>query len=121
MKKGMPKPCLCSQCRAWRECPCQRPRAGGRWTMMSKSAFTVLFRGVLATLGLVTAVRAQQPGLPPPPEPLYKTGPASKDGIGKFYYGREIAAFMTHEGAAWLERPEREAEEKPELLLKALQ
>jgi SAM-dependent methyltransferase len=41
-------------------------------------------------------------------------------GIGKFYMGREIAHVMGHEGADWLERPEREEEEKPELLLKAL-
>ena len=42
------------------------------------------------------------------------------DGIGKFYHGREIAQVMGHQGADWLERPEREAEEKPELLMKAL-
>jgi SAM-dependent methyltransferase len=55
------------------------------------------------------------------PTPLYTTGKASPDGLGKFYYGREIAHFMTHEGAAWLERPEREKEERPDLLVKALQ
>lgn len=42
------------------------------------------------------------------------------DGIGKFYYGREIAQVMGHQGADWLERPEREAEEKPALLMQAL-
>jgi ubiquinone/menaquinone biosynthesis C-methylase UbiE len=35
----------------------------------------------------------------------------SLDGIGKSYMGREIAAVMGHQGAPWLERPEREAEE----------
>jgi len=34
-----------------------------------------------------------------------------RDGIGKFYLGREIARVMGHEGADWLERPEREREE----------
>lgn len=43
------------------------------------------------------------------------------DGIGKFYQGREIAHVMGHEGADWLERPERMAEERPDLLLTALQ
>ena len=43
------------------------------------------------------------------------------DGIGKFYQGREIAQVMGHEGADWLERPERLAEERPDLLLKAIQ
>jgi ubiquinone/menaquinone biosynthesis C-methylase UbiE len=33
------------------------------------------------------------------------------DGIGKFYMGREIAHVMGHQGADWLERPEREEEE----------
>jgi ubiquinone/menaquinone biosynthesis C-methylase UbiE len=42
------------------------------------------------------------------------------DGIGKFYMGREIAQVMGHLGASWLERPEREKEENPAKLLKAL-
>jgi ubiquinone/menaquinone biosynthesis C-methylase UbiE len=33
------------------------------------------------------------------------------DGTGKFYMGREIAQVMGHQGADWLERPERDAEE----------
>jgi ubiquinone/menaquinone biosynthesis C-methylase UbiE len=41
-------------------------------------------------------------------------------GIGKFYQGREIAHVMGHQGAGWLERPEREKEEQPKKLLKAL-
>ena len=42
------------------------------------------------------------------------------DGIGKFFLGREIAQVMGHQGADWLERPEREAEEKPNLLVDQL-
>lgn len=42
------------------------------------------------------------------------------DGIGKFYEGREIAQVMGHEGADWLERPERDAEEQPDLLMRRL-
>ena len=37
----------------------------------------------------------------------YVAGPASADGIGKRYMGREIAAVMGWQGAAWLERGER--------------
>ena len=48
---------------------------------------------------------------------VYEYGAASRDGIGKFYMGREIAHFMSHLGADWLERPEREAEEKTQTLL----
>lgn len=36
------------------------------------------------------------------------------DGIGKFYLGREIAHVMGYQGAAWLERPERIEEERPD-------
>src|SRR5712664_143707 len=36
----------------------------------------------------------------------------SGDGIGKFYLGREIAQVMGHQAADWLERQERDAEEK---------
>src|SRR6185436_1134239 len=42
------------------------------------------------------------------------------NGIGKFYMGREIAHVMGHQAADWLERPEREQEERPELLMAAL-
>jgi len=42
------------------------------------------------------------------------------DGIGKFFLGREIAHVMGHQAADWLERPEREKEERPDLLLPAL-
>src|SRR5437867_325884 len=42
------------------------------------------------------------------------------NGIGKFHQGREIAHVMGHQAADWLERPEREAEEKPDLLLETL-
>jgi precorrin-6B methylase 2 len=55
-----------------------------------------------------------------PPEARYETRKASRDGIGKFYFGREIAHVMGHEGADWLERPQREAEERPDVLVDAL-
>jgi len=42
------------------------------------------------------------------------------DGIGKFYAGREIAQVMGHQAADWLERPERQPEERPDLLLHSL-
>lgn len=42
------------------------------------------------------------------------------NGIGKFYMGREIARVMGHQAADWLERPERDEEERPDLVLRAL-
>lgn len=53
-------------------------------------------------------------------EAEYRSGPASRDGIGKFYMGREISRVMGHRGAGWLERPEREREERTDLLIEAL-
>src|SRR5258707_3283576 len=46
---------------------------------------------------------------------------ASPDGIGKVYLGREIAQVMSFHGAPWLERAERADEERPDLLIAALE
>ena len=51
---------------------------------------------------------------------LYEEIRPSRDGIGKVYMGREISHVMGHLGAAWLERPEREREERTDLLIKRL-
>ena len=44
----------------------------------------------------------------------------SADGIGKSYLGREISGVMGWQGAAWLERDERQQEERADLLLREL-
>jgi len=66
-----------------------------------------------------TAPLAQADG--DPPAPRYTVAPGSPDGIGKRYEGREIAGVMGWQGAAWLEREEREREERTDILLAALQ
>lgn len=48
----------------------------------------------------------------------YKT--PSSDGIGKVYYGREIANVMGYQGANWLARPSRSTEERPDMAVDAL-
>ena len=55
-----------------------------------------------------------------PASTIYKQGTPSRDGIGKFYMGREISHVMGHQGAEWLERPEREHEEMPNALVELL-
>ncbi len=50
----------------------------------------------------------------------YRSAAPSPDGIGKSYMGREIAGVMGWQAAGWLERPEREREERPDLLLAEL-
>ena len=44
----------------------------------------------------------------------------SQDGIGRVYLGREIAKTMGHEGAAWLDRPSRGLQERPQAALERL-
>lgn len=51
----------------------------------------------------------------------YETRRASRDGIGKIYMGREISHVMGHLGAGWLERPERERDERTDLLIDNLE
>jgi protein-L-isoaspartate O-methyltransferase len=56
-----------------------------------------------------------------PAESRYETrARPSRDGIGKMYFGREIAQVMGHQGVGWLERPEREEEERTDVLIEAL-
>ena len=50
----------------------------------------------------------------------YEQRTPSRDGIGKIYMGREISRVMGHQGAEWLERPEREREEMPNRLVEML-
>ena len=55
------------------------------------------------------------------PTERYVRVPAGADGIGKRYMGRDIAAVMGWQGAAWLEREDREREERTDLLVAVLQ
>ena len=73
----------------------------------------------LLLLGATSSVFAQDGGPTSRYQPL-PAGTANPDGIGKRYMGREIAGVMGWQGAAWLEREEREKEERTDLLLKAL-
>jgi ubiquinone/menaquinone biosynthesis C-methylase UbiE len=65
------------------------------------------------------ALRASDPSQQTPP-PAYEYRPGSFDGTGKWFLDREIAHFMSHQGAPWLEREERETEEAPNRLVSAL-
>jgi precorrin-6B methylase 2 len=77
-----------------------------------------------ALLSLAAALPAATPAETPAPAALaaarYEAGPRTRDGIGKYYFGREISQVMGHLGAGWLERSEREEEERTDLLLEAL-
>lgn len=71
---------------------------------------------ILASLVLPGSLLA---AAPPTPRYTYHRD-HDPDGIGKFYMGREIAWVMSHEGATWLDRPEREKEERSDKLLRSL-
>ena len=76
-------------------------------------------RSLLLTIFLTATLLAGE--APKPAEPLYETRTAhDPNGIGKFFQGREIAHVMGHQAAGWLERPEREGEERTDLLVEAL-
>jgi precorrin-6B methylase 2 len=77
---------------------------------------------VLGTLSLCTVAQTHADSDEPAANPTrrYTSVPAGVDGIGKRYMGRDIAGVMGWQGAAWLEREEREREERTDLLLDAL-
>jgi len=83
--------------------------------MVSVNRALQIFLVAIAAIVLQGATQAQAARytmLPP--------GTANPDGIGKRYMGREISGVMGWQGAAWLEREEREKEERTDILMKAL-
>ncbi len=76
--------------------------------MSRKLLFVLLFIHAIGFAGAAAA-------------PTYSRITPSADGIGKVYLGREIAQVMTYHGAEWLERAERVKEERPDLVLRALE
>jgi ubiquinone/menaquinone biosynthesis C-methylase UbiE len=70
-------------------------------------------------LSLSIGAMAQEP-VTSLPEDRYEYGRANREGIGKIYMGREISHVMGHRGAGWLERSEREREERTDQLIENL-
>ncbi len=71
-------------------------------------------------VGTDRLVDSRQPAPLAIPDTGYADGPASRGGTGRFYMGREIARIMGHEGAAWLERPDRAETEMPDAVVDSL-
>tara|TARA_R110002072_G_scaffold303069_2_gene492764 strand:+ start:121684 stop:122442 length:759 start_codon:yes stop_codon:yes gene_type:complete len=87
------------------------------------SAFRFAAAGLAVVLMLASETTAQNE------KPATKTDDEGRyswrenhdpNGIGKFYMGREIAHVMGFAGARWLERTEREDEERLTLLVRSL-
>jgi ubiquinone/menaquinone biosynthesis C-methylase UbiE len=78
------------------------------------------WRAALALCALTACLRAAEPAPAPPASRYEFRQPHSRDGIGKFYLGREIALVMGHQAADWLERANRDEEEHTEKLVTLL-
>ncbi|MEM1437920.1 MAG: class I SAM-dependent methyltransferase [Pseudomonadota bacterium] len=79
----------------------------------------------VAGLALVAACGAGASDPDPDPEAAtenlrYTYERATRDGIGKFYMGREVSQVMGHLAAGWLERRGRLAEERTDLVIQNL-
>jgi len=82
-------------------------------------AFRSLALVLSVLVSMTVAVPVPADGAPPGIG-VYQQTPPSRDGIGKRYMGREISHVMGHQGARWLERPERERQERTDLLISEL-
>ncbi len=67
---------------------------------------------------VLTTCEAQKKSSPKAVEEAYTFSTPSRDGIGKYYLGRERSHVMGHLGSDWLERKEREQEEQVSQALK---
>jgi ubiquinone/menaquinone biosynthesis C-methylase UbiE len=75
---------------------------------------------VLFCLAHCSTVAAQPTAFYEFTQPDYIYAKPSRDGIGKCYLGREISHVMGHQGASWLERDNRDREERTDLLVSEL-
>src|SRR5689334_13094818 len=90
-------------------------RLCGGWGRASVAG-RVLCAVAIASAPFATPAQSAAPPATRPssgPADVYTTTKPSADGIGRVYMGREIAQVMGHLAADWLERPEREREERP--------
>jgi SAM-dependent methyltransferase len=71
---------------------------------MARSVSAAVLGALLVCMATLVLADAGKPG------ERYTRVPAGADGIGKRYMGRDIAGVMGWQGAAWLEREERERE-----------
>ncbi len=82
---------------------------------------SLVFAHVCASAPFDGAPSATQSSQQPARQQIYETRAIhDPDGTGKFYMGREIAHVMGHQGADWLERPERAQTETPDQVVKQM-
>ena len=92
-----------------------------RWVQWQRGARS----GVAIALALAgcfgVQARTDEESREEPASPYEYRAQHSRDGIGKFYLGREIARVTPPEGADWMERPARAREQRPDLLVRHLE
>jgi ubiquinone/menaquinone biosynthesis C-methylase UbiE len=94
--------------------------ATGLIAVQRRLVLFLLLLGIAGCAEVAPIATASAPLPAPTIHPGYLLTQATHEGLGKYYLGREIAHFMSHQGASWLERPEREQEERPDLLMAAI-
>lgn len=77
--------------------------------MFKKSTLKTAFAALLLLTGFTACSQAQKQ--------VYSDKKATVDGIGKVYFGREIAGMMGSAGGNWLERDSRQKEENTALAI----
>ena len=87
---------------------------------------TILKHPLPASRFLVALLLAAAAEAEAPSESLHSAGTysrqrPSRDGIGKVYMGREISFVMGHRGIDWLERRDREKEERTDLVVEGME
>ena len=86
---------------------------------------SLLILGFTMTFSLAPISLAESPGKENKPggdggPSHHSKGRKTRDGIGKYYMGREISYVMGHQAIRWLERSNREDEEAPSKAIAAL-
>lgn len=84
----------------------------------AKSKNQILFLFLVVGLSFQNCKSQQEESIENTSSKSYIFKKGNPNGIGKWYMGREIAHVMGYQGMAWLNRPEREKEEKVSLLIK---
>ncbi|MDH3647735.1 MAG: class I SAM-dependent methyltransferase [Gammaproteobacteria bacterium] len=85
----------------------------------TKIVLVALLAGLVLTF-TIAAIDSAGGDLAQTSTAIYETRTPSGQGTGKFYMGREIADVMSHRRMSRLDRPEREREERTDLLVAAL-
>ena len=86
----------------------------------NRMSVLLYLRPLACLFAVVLAVAAPELPAEEPPARYTTQQDHDPDGTGRFYRGREIARVMSFHGAPWLNRPEREDEERLSKLIAAL-